>query len=235
MDETTLELFKSLGLTVGQVVIVIGLGYLLKKVFESKLSNQLEQYKKELQLENQNHQLELDKQFEQYRSELEISRLENQIKFGKLHEDRALVIKKLYSKLRILEGYMYSWTLPLQQVPNGENYEDYIEKKRIDFNKSFSDFNDYYIVNAIFFEEKTCKIIDNIIKQVSTNSQDFQEKDYLKAMGVTRGEVANQAMLKASTVFNKVRNELPEVRKMLEHDLRLMLGVSALTNEQDEM
>lgn len=75
------------------------LGYLGKLIIDKTLDVGIERYKGSLSKELETHKSELNKEIESYRANLQLIVLEHQIRYSKLHEDRGIAIKEIYSVL----------------------------------------------------------------------------------------------------------------------------------------
>lgn len=133
--------------------------------------------------------------------------------FSKLHDRRAEVIEELYSKL-------------VDLVPKAEKYSMTWDRKKdknvfIDAALIFVDFSQK---KRIFFEEITCKILDEI---------DSKYMDFLKHMKElsreNKGEFSEENNKKRDYLMDEVkkiiRSRIPLLKKELEREFRKMLGI----------
>ena len=140
MNQIFIYLFGTASLT----TILIFLG---KSIINKSLEAGLERYK-----------LELSKETEEFKAGLRITELEHNVKFSKLHEQRADVLKDLYSKIITLQTNLSNYTTIFQGV---EWVKD--EGKKMAALKSLEDFKDSFLHNRILMPIELCEKIDIIL------------------------------------------------------------------------
>lgn len=191
------------------------------EIKKTELAQEIEIFKQKIEYENATKRLELDKDLEGFKSKLEILRLENQIVFSQLHERRSIVIENLYKKLITLDNNLYNLTIPLKY---GNDLEKEEFERRSRATEAFNEFNSLYNESRIYFENRTCEILDKLRSDIKKHLNDYTEKDFLKLLGSEPSEL-RESILKASKVWDKVRTELPQALHLLEDEFRRILGV----------
>lgn len=147
MDITTL-LGNILTFSIGTISVSAVIIYISKAVFN-----------KWLEARTLNYQNDLALKLEEFKFEKQKIAEENRIKYVKLHEDRAEVIKNLYSKLVDMEDFLSSYVNHIKQNKTSEDYFQYIRKELF---QSVTDFMIYANRNKIFFD----KTINHYIKEI---------------------------------------------------------------------
>lgn len=147
----------------------------------------------------------INKDIERYKIELNRLSLEHQIKFSKLHNDRAEVIKNLYSKLDDLK-------LKLEIVLDKNSYSVFDNQDELYI---ILDFLDYYAKNKIYFNRDIC----------------FNFEEIEAIMGILQGlgfmtESTTTLDEKAVELINMlIKEEIPKLKATLEDEFRKLLGV----------
>lgn len=121
----------------GATAISLTISYLGRKAIESYLSGRIEAFK----------------------SNLEKANLEHSIRFQALHQERATSIKKFYEKLVFLDDTLCS-TLRRFQAVGEPPLEGKVKKIACQFNE----LREFFLPHRIYFDEKTCELIDNILE-----------------------------------------------------------------------
>lgn len=89
------------------IISALGLGgivtYIGKRIIDKTLDIGAERYKNSLNRNLETHRADLSRQTEEFRANLQRLSLEHQIRYAKLHEERGLSIKKIYSLLLIFK------------------------------------------------------------------------------------------------------------------------------------
>ncbi len=190
-------------------IVVAGLVYLAQRVFEKFLDSRVEKYKNNLNLKT-----------EEFKSNLKILELEYQIKYNKLHEERAVVIKTLNSKIIDLQKKLTFLTT------RGQGPEWATEKTRdIAAGNSLNDLKDYFILNRIFFVIDFCDRIDSIINE---STEIINEMSLAKRAYSEWSVSAQEKAYSRREWFNlskKVDSEINKARLDCENQFRKLIGV----------
>ena len=167
---------------------------------------------------------------ERYKTELEKTRFEYQVKFSKLHEERALVIKELFSKLVTVEKSMGSFVAifePAGQPPKEEKGKIAAE----DFNL----FVDYFGLNEIYFQDDITELVYKIINEIKEawykfimypsykNTEHFLPDPKL-------AELEEKKIKNWIEAWKTIREDLPPLRTRLKKELQKLLGVESDNN-----
>jgi hypothetical protein len=128
--------------------IVGVLAFVMRELFKSYLSMDIERYRSELQSDLESHKAQL-------KAEFDIKHFEFQTRFSLFHQQRAEIIKELYRLLKESE-LSISWTAnPNQDIDSLTRQKDLaielLNNVRIYINK-----------NRIFFSENICKELDDV-------------------------------------------------------------------------
>ncbi|HDR4484058.1 TPA: hypothetical protein QCQ09_005778 [Bacillus cereus] len=239
---SVLEILTAYGF--GTASIVAGIVYLSKQGFlhamkrleenhKSELRKREEDYKKELNKELKRIDAEFkvltDRQIEEHKSELKKINDKYQIKFNKLHADRAVIIKDLYSKLVTVESNAkdllgpngsINRSIPRSRAPK-ETVEIF-ENLRV----STGDLLDCYMKNKIYFSEEVCKLFEDITYGIPTIAAQFLP--YIPGKGVQVQEEFISVETKEKEdriVAEYVYDEMPKIKGALEAEFRELLGV----------
>jgi len=197
-----LNLLRDLGVF-GIVSTVIGL---LVKYFFDKRFKFLEQ---ELLIKSSEFKLGLEKNLEKHKSELSILHHKKE----KLHEKRLEVLSELFKLLVILDRNMKEMTAMMKQVIEDLDKEE--NERIVKTGKSYNDFVIFFSDHEIFFNEKTCELIDNLIKVYFNSLWEYSyERNY---------KIRNTHDLK--TVYENISIEIPKILKELKSDFRAMIIV----------
>ena len=211
------NLLEQLGISTLGVLLLLIIGYIIKVYLDNRIEKIAER-------KNILFQKEVDKELEEFKNSLDVLKQERNIVFNSLHVRRSKIIEELYQKLVKLDGKLFNWTIPLKSGIDQKDLDEQEKKQRLEVYKLLSDFNDFFVLNKIYFTSNTCNIIEDIKRDIQNIIRDYEEKDFFKAHGY-RGKELGAAFQKATKAWDKVRNEIPKAKKVLEDDFRKMLGV----------
>lgn len=221
-----MNILELLGIfTIGSTCITTLLVFLGKKIIDYFFMKSLQKYKSNLELQFQSYKLELNKQIESYKTNLQKATFEHQIKYSKLHEERALVIKELFSKLVKVEKSMGSFVALFEPV--GERPK---EEKGKDAAKDFNDFLDYVRTNEIYFSDDICELMYKIIDEIRDAWLKFITYPSYKKIDYFLPEPKLAEIEKKKLDFwieawKKINQDIPTLKKQLKQELQKMLGV----------
>lgn len=193
------ELLKNL---INSATILALLGFLGKKVIETYLDKRMEQHKQKL-----------NQDIETVKNKLNMMATEHQIRYSKLHEERAEIIKQLYSSITLYESYLRSYI----RVINDSEFHERSEDWKGGITKSLPAILKLYNYNKIYFNKMTCKTLDEFL---------------IKAGDITRKVMELDSIEKFSN-DPQIQNELQTIveewilplKESLEQDFREQLGV----------
>jgi hypothetical protein len=230
MDSKMIDLLKQIGIiSASQILLLIVIGFFGKKMIEfffsetielkkAELNQSLEAFKQTLATQTHAQKLELDKTLESYKNTLLQISHENQIKFSKLHQERAEVIKQLYSKLVRMEKSMTSFMNPFQWT--GEPPEE--EKRKI-ASTDAQDFMNFFEENEVLLNPETCKIINSISDAFYKAWREHNR--YLRKSNM-KLQLTEEDIDKSLTAFEEtLKKEVPSLKEKLKDDFRQNLGV----------
>ena len=152
------------------------------------------------------------KDLEVFKSNLEKEAHKERTRFEKLHAERAEVIKEIYSRIVRTQRAFESLMKPI--IWTGETSE---EEKSKELTSEFNGLSDFYGQNRIFLEESLATEIDNLLtKWLDIWYQWMEVKDIQRS---------GQAAKKWNEAWDKVKSEIPPVKKSIEDRLRAILGI----------
>jgi DNA anti-recombination protein RmuC len=199
------EFAETLG---GQAVFLAALAYLLKELVSSRLERDADAFRAELK---RNADIEI----ERLKSNLQIAALEHQIRFSKLHEQRATLISQLSKEIAEVPAVVANYVI--------HNVKDN-ESLSLAINRSVGLYS-LIQTNRVLLPTSLCTLLDEfankltkIVTFVSVYWTRFPENEY--ARPEYRAE-QNKVMREAASAFE---NELPELRRKIEEELRTLLA-----------
>ncbi len=203
--------------TVGLSGIIIYIG---KRGIDKALDIGVERFKSSLNKDLENHKTQLLKQTEELKANLQRLSLEHQIRYSNLHEQRALLIKRIYSLLIELQDSLnyvirgYESEVNIDKEKNLNTADELETKLSLLFQK-----------NGIYFSEAVANTIDEILKfsrgligmHLTGVAPTFLNKE-----GEIGGAKTHQEWVEMSI---KVFTDIEDIKKKLQLDFRNILGV----------
>lgn len=159
------------------------------------------------------------KRLEEYKSTLSII----QSKQTSLHTERLKIVEELYEKLVDLNSSMFVLTNPVKQ--SEKNFKEYEAELTENASKSYNALNTFFQKKRIYFNEKTCAIMDEMLNAFHQAYWDYHEHKFYEGTGVTDRETIVEARKKMMDSYKSVKDEIPKIRKNLEEDFRRLLDV----------
>jgi methionine salvage enolase-phosphatase E1 len=196
------ELIKFIG---GAAVLLAVVAWLIRSLIRYLLTKDIEKYKFDLKRE-------ADKELEAIKASLNIEALTHQIRFSKLHDRRADVIEKLYTKIVALETASGCLEAEFQM----DDYDELKQKADLLIDRYF-DVHSFIEGNKIYFSEN---LSDNIKK--------FNALYFNLSIGIYyQSKPGNiEEFIKA---FKKEREKFhsqnKKIKAVIESDFRKLLGV----------
>lgn len=206
---TMYELLQNIG------VFTVALG-LIAWVFRSLgmqyLNKNLELHKSELDKNVREFQHELDTSLESERNQFKLEF----IKYSRIHEERLKIIRELYKHLVNLHRSMKELT-QLLWPSTGEAKEE--RRKRVidQAIESLDSFENYYTYEKIMFNEETCKLIDEVLKEFS---ESFRLNTFEERWGP--GDKAMKDFKEESADI--INQKIPKILSNLENEFREQIG-----------
>ncbi|MEG2786936.1 MAG: hypothetical protein RR942_03860 [Romboutsia sp.] len=153
--KTVLE--NMLTFSIGTISVSTCIIFIAKAVFNKWMDIEMEKYK-----------LKLNSQLEEFKIEKQRLEDENKFKFTKLHEDRAVVIKNLYSMITEIELSIDDYMKYIKLIINRKNswYMGIYEFQEELYNK-LNKYSRYYKNNKILFDDEIMIMLDEIEQLVS--------------------------------------------------------------------
>ncbi len=170
--------------------------------------------------------LKFSKEVEKQKGEIDNYFHKEKLKFTKLHEERALVIRELYSRLF---NYHKSLKSNLKDVENVSEVEWEVKKKNIDTTFLVSkEFSDYYHKNRILLSSELCDQIEMLknshleaLKKITISH--FLASNMESASSLE--ERVDDYLGYEKQLRNIVEVEILALEKQLENEFRKILGV----------
>jgi len=198
----------------GNAALLAVLGLLGKSMLEKLITRDTKRFEADLKAKS-------DAAIEQLRSDLQIRSIEHQVRFSRLHEKRATVIAELYGYLVETLWEAESFLSPMEWVgePNKR------EKHRVAMNK-LVDFFRYFDKHRIYLPEEMCTSLEALAMKV---------RSHIIAFGVfvrfDDQSMNDQTRAQKEKAWNEgwdaIKNQVPQARKLLEEEFRMLLGATA--------
>lgn len=197
---------------------------LVKSLVVNSLNRELEAYKSKLNTDLEAHKATLLKDVEAFKSTLQLATIEHRIRFSKLHDKRAEVIQDLYGKLVALDTAIHSVLKRFQKVGEAS-----LEDKVREYGRLHNELNEFFLPNKLFFDNKTCRIIDELLFlsrdtyfDITTYPVDTESPEYRYGLRDLLKE-RHEYWEKAQKVFD---TDIQKLKIQLEAQFRAMLGVN---------
>jgi len=209
------ELLKNLGaFTIGTASVIGIIGYFGRTLFEHYLSEKINSYKSQLERESDN-----------YKHQLQLITQEHQIKFSKLHTDRSEVIRTIYDKLQLMRQTMRDLLVPIRWADGTTE-----ESRQINASKATQEFLDYFHRNEILFEESICTLVNEMDKlywNAWTSHTTYNAPDMKDIARVDR-EFGKERADALKEAWDTIDKKVPVIEEALKKEFRALLGVSKI-------
>lgn len=149
--------------------------------------------------------MRFSRDLENHKGEIDNYFYQKKLKFSKLYEERALVIKELYS---LLNKYHKSLRTNYRAIIDPIDFKG--DKKEINLDKSFElalNFENYFDENKIILDEKLRIQIENLKKM---------HLDIMKKITLDLVVKESEKVKNINELSNLIKNRIPEVEKKLE-------------------
>jgi len=215
-----MNLFNQIFTVIISTIGITGiLGYLGKLIIDKSFDLGIERYKGNLSRELETHKSELIKETESYRANLQIIGLEHQIRYSKLHEDRGIAIKEIYSLLVKLKNKLEYFTTVFQ----GPDWTSDIDREKAAIEAQNNLFK-FFQTNRLFFSDKICSQLDHII-QLSWGIIVDMNVAKIEATEALSGPERADAKRKWQEANSKVTSEMNTAMRALEKEFKALIGV----------
>jgi hypothetical protein len=196
------DMFKTLGL--GGMFFAAA-AWLAKSLVSNKFARDAEQFRTQLKTS-------ADIEIERLKGVLQMTALEHEVRFSKLHEQRAIVIDKLYKLM--VEAPGPAWSLIIQD-PSDQNHLAAAREKAFELYK-------FIQLNRLYFPDSICLLLD-IFEQKLRSSVNRVGSYWRLPEPFNPGQRSerDQALLDACQALE---TELPTLRRQLEVEFRALLG-----------
>ncbi|WP_431217069.1 hypothetical protein ACQ86N_22490 [Puia sp. P3] len=195
---------------------------LIKQFIQSSADKSIAQHKNQLDILLSSHQLNLNTNLERYKAELNLRATRQTY----LHEKRLEVIAELYTKLINLVSALQEMTRRIHPVI--ENAEAEEQQRVAAAHKAYAEYNNYYFYHKLYFTKAVGDLLENIRGQYHSVTWDYWEPRRLQeiAGGRLPSNELERALETSRQATAKVLKEIPEILEKLEHEFRLLLGVT---------
>jgi len=156
----------------------------------------------------------LSRSLEEFKINLQLAAFEHQTRFTKLHEKRAKAIAEFYKRL-VQAQY---WTESMGSIiadKDGMSVQERTERAA----KESNALEMHFAENRLYFDEKTCVKIEDLLKILAGIFSDFQAATFDPKTYRDRWETSQKTM----------HIDFPEIRHALEREFRAILGYAGDT------
>ena len=157
---------------------------------------------------------------EQLKNDLQLRTIEHQVRFSRLHEKRASVIAELNGHLAEVMWEAESFLSPMQWV--GE--PDIKDKHRIAMNKLVEFFR-FFDKHRIYLPEPLCGSLEQLALQIRSHVIGFGVYVSFQDDGLN-DQTRKQKQKAWNDGWDAIKNQVPQSRKALEDEFRLLLGAT---------
>jgi DNA primase large subunit len=199
------EIIKVLG---GEALFLAAAAWLIKALVSNRLRQEAEAFKIRLQADAS---VELEK----LRASLQLAATEHQIRFAKLHEQRALIIADLHT--RLVHARTDAARFIIGDVRNAE--------LAAEMNAKMLDLYGFITLNKIYLPEKICELVEQfestLRKSVISVDIFWTRVNEYSRLSPENQHMQNQVMLEAC---NFLESKSPAMLEELVREFRILLG-----------
>lgn len=197
--------------------------FFIERIIGNSFSQKLEKYKQELDFTIRSYQLTIDSDLERYKSELNLTLTRQTV----LHEKRLKIIEDMYKLIVNLDSAMQNMT-GITLVYDNEDGETKFQAKVDTAQTSFADYNNYYMLNKLYFDKTISSLLDNIRKEYFSANFDFFEPKRLKSFtgGKPSPESFKNALETSQNAIKRIQKDIPKTLEQLDEHFRKLLGVN---------
>ena len=198
----------------GNAALLAVLGLLGKSLLEKLITRDTKRFEANLKAK-------ADAAIEQLRSDLQIRSIEHQVRFSRLHEKRATVIAELYGHLVETLWEAESFLSPMEWAgePNKQ------EKHRVAMDK-LVDFFRYFDKHRIYLPEEICSTLEVLAMKVRSHVIAFGVFVRLDDQSLNE-QTRTQKEQAWNSGWDAIKTQIPQARKLLEEEFRVLLGAPA--------
>lgn len=202
---------------------------LIKQFIQSSADKSIADYKQKLDVTLRSHQLNLDADLERFKANLNLRATRQTY----LHEKRLEVIAELYTKLINLISALQILTLRGHIVVDNAEAE---QQQRIDAaQKAYAEYNNYFFYHKLYFKKTVADLLENVRGEYHSITWDYFEPRRMQNIAGGRLPAAEfeWAMENSRQATRKVIEDIPEILRLIEHEFRLLLGVTDPEPQKD--
>ncbi len=193
------------------LTILALLGYLGREVINIFVGKNLELFKQKLSQDLEIYKQKLNQEIENVKSKLTMMTTEHQVKFSRLHQERAELIKQLYSAITQYESYLSL------AIMNSHEFHDQAEAWKGRLAESIPSILTVYNYNKIYFSKTMCGELDYFLKTAEGITN--------KIMTADRSLSTKDAQRLREELMELVDISILPLKADLERDFRVLLGV----------
>lgn len=160
----------------------------------------------------------LDRNLEKQKISLQKKAMEHQIVFSKLYTDQGDVLKRIYSKIAIMERSMQDLVGYTTKEKGDKAIEDVLSLKY------------YFEENKIFFNEDLANQIDELISTAHNAYFEASWNSEHRIAEITMEDIKKETLENRLKGLKKVRHTLPPLKRKIESEFREILGVRVNKN-----
>ncbi len=191
--------------------LIVGvLAFVMRELFKSYLSMDIERYKSELQSDLESHKARL-------KAEHDLKHFEFQTRFSLFHQQRAEIVKELYRLLKESE-------LSISWIANPNQDNELLIRGRDLAIESLNKLKLYTNKNRIFFSENICKELDDVCNTMENCLASFlHSHQRIEKGNLDFGEEHPMKIL--SGAMRDLESKVKPILKELERQFREILSV----------
>lgn len=204
--------------------------WLTKSVIAERLKNAIKsEYDEKLETHKAQLKAKSDVESERLRAELSIAATEHQVRFLRLHEERALVIAKLYKLFAKVQWECTRYVGPREwmvEEPLDVRLSgiDRLQSRKATFEAMVSCYR-YLDSHRIYLPYGTGQTLDNLIRQIWVRVE--QTSAYVRGAEIPSLNINYQEAYESQKdTLEYINNQFLQARRALEVDLRHILGDS---------
>lgn len=195
----------------------------VQRIITNSADKKMENFRSEIEVKNRKLQSELDIERDKLKVQIEEIKWKN----SKLHDKQAEIIEFLYNKLVNLDKSIRKYTAIVKLVPIDELERKKTEKQQLtDVEHNFTEFLDYFESNKIFFNEKICKAIEELISIYNDKMHDYIFSKDLIREGMELSDIKEE-LKKSHEAAIFIKREMPSKLKIIEDEFRKILTVNS--------
>ncbi len=215
MENFWQELTKLLGIF---ILFAGAISWLIKSIITHFLSRDTESYKSQLTRDVENYKIQLNteatKEIEKLKGSLQITAKEHEVRFSKLHEKRAEIISKLYSKL-----YQADVSVGALEIRVKDGYDETILKEAAQkAHERCLIALRFFEKNRLYLSKELSDKIHQILSTLELTSKSVSYSDSIRKNGLE--------------IYSDQKEKIASIMESLEQEFRIMLGSESERTEE---